>query len=415
MPGLGILSLDRWQEIFDTIRRNKLRTFLTSLSVAWGIFMLVLLLGAGTGLRNGVEHDFRDDAINSLWLWSGNTSMPFEGHGIGRRIQFTNADYDLIAQRFPAAEHLTGRFYLRGNLMVSYGAKNSSFDVRSVHPAHRHLENTIITAGRFLNDLDLAERRKVAVIGEAVARFLFGEADPLGAWIQINNIQYKVIGIFRDEGGEGELRKIYIPISTAQMAYGGGNDIHQLMFTVGDAGTEQSKRIEQEVRTLLAGRHRFAPEDKRALRIRNNLERAATINALFDGIQLFVWVIGGLTVIAGIVGVSNIMLISVKERTKEIGVRKALGATPGAIVGQIVQEAIVLTGVSGYLGLVAGIGLLELVNRYVPESDYLRNPQVDLGVALVATGLLVFCGALAGYFPARRAARVDPVVALRDE
>lgn len=415
MLALGILSLDRWQEIFETLRRNKLRTFLTSLSVAWGIFMLVLLLGAGTGLQNSVEHDFRDDAINSLWLWAGTTSEPFEGHAVGRRIEFTNEDYEDIRRSLEGVEYITGRFYLGGTLIVRFGDKSSSFDVRACHPDHRYLENTDVIAGRFLNEIDVEERRKVAVIGEAVARFLFEDEEPLGKWIQVNAIQYRVVGVFHDEGGEGELRKIYIPISTAQMAYGGGNRIHQLMFTVDEAHAADSKRMEEEVRRFLAARHDFSPDDQRALRIRNSLERFETVQSIFQGIQLFVWIIGGFTVIAGIVGVSNIMLISVKERTKEIGVRKALGATPGAIVGQIVQESIVLTGASGYLGLVAGVGLLELINRYVPENDYIRNPQVDIRVAATATVLLVICGALAGYFPARRAAKVNPVVALRDE
>jgi putative ABC transport system permease protein len=410
-----MFSLDQWQEIFDTIRRNKLRTALTSLSVAWGILMLMLMLGAGTGLQNGVEHSFRDDAINSLWIRSDRTSMPFEGHAVGRAIHFTNYDYDYIKDHLGGVEHITGRFHLRGSLIVSYEAKKSSFDVRSVHPGHRHLENTIVIKGRYLSDLDLEERRKVAVIGAPVADFLFGRDEPLGKWIQINGIQYQVIGTFEDTGGEGELRKIYIPITTAQMAYGGQSRIDQIMFTVGAASEAEGRQIEHNVRELLARRHHFSPDDERALRIRNNLENYGRINAIFIGIRLFVWVVGLGTILAGIVGVSNIMLISVRERTKEIGIRKALGATPRSIVGQIVQEAIFLTAVSGYLGMLLGIAIWELFNRYVPENDYIREPHVDMSVVITATLILVVSGALAGYFPARRAARVDPVVALRDE
>ncbi|HWN70833.1 MAG TPA: ABC transporter permease [Haliangium sp.] len=416
MHGLAVFSPDRWYEIFDTIRRNKLRTFLTALSVAWGIFMLVILLAAGNGLRNSVAHDFRDDAVNSLWIWAGQTSLPHEGHPIGRAVQFTNRDYQRIRDTVPGVERITGRFFLRGNLVVSRGSKNTSFDVRACHPDHRFLEKTVVTRGRFLDDIDQAERRKVAVIGADVARFLFEEdEDPLGHWITINNIQYLVIGLFEDEGGEDEQRKIYIPIATAQMAYGGADAIHQLMFTVGDASAEESKAIEAIVRDSLAEEHEFDPEDKRALRIRNNVQSFQDINAVFDAIELFVWFIGAGTIVAGIVGVSNIMLISVKERTKEIGVRKALGATAGAIVGQILQESIFLTAVAGYMGMVAGIGLIELFLRYAPEIDFMRNPEVDLRVVTIATVILVISGALAGYVPARRAARVDPVVALRDE
>ena len=416
MHGLAVFSPDRWYEIFDTIRRNKLRTFLTALSVAWGIFMLVILLAAGNGLRNSVAHDFRDDAVNSLWLWAGQTSMPHEGHPIGRTIQFTNRDYERIRDTVPGVERITGRFFLRGNLVVSRGDKNTSFDVRACHPDHRYLEKSIVTEGRFLDDIDQAERRKVAVIGEDVARFLFDDdEEPLGQWISINGIQYLVIGVFQDEGGEDELRKIYIPIATAQMAYGGADAIHQLMFTVGNASAEESQAIEAVVRDGLAAEHDFDPADKRALRIRNNLQSFKDINDVFDAIELFVWFIGAGTIVAGIVGVSNIMLISVKERTKEIGVRKALGATSGAIVGQILQESIFLTAVAGYMGMVTGIGLIELFLRYAPPIEFMRNPQVDLRVVSIATVILVISGALAGYVPARRAARVDPVVALRDE
>jgi putative ABC transport system permease protein len=416
MHGLAVFSPDRWYEILDTIRRNKLRTFLTALSVAWGIFMLVILLAAGNGLRNSVAYDFRDDAVNSLWIWAGQTSLPHQGHPIGRAVEFTNRDYERIRDTVPEVEHISGRFYLRGQLVVTRGSKHTSFEVRACHPDHRYIEKTLITAGRFLDAFDQAERRKVAVIGVDVAAFLFDEGeDPLGQWIAINGIQYRVIGVFDDEGGEGELLKIYIPIATAQMAYGGADAVHQLMFTLGDTTAEESKAIEDMVRDRLAEEHDFDPADKSAVRIRNSLETYAQINQIFDAIELFVWFIGAGTILAGIVGVSNIMLISVKERTKEIGVRKALGATSGAIVGQILQESIFLTAVSGYTGLVAGIALIELFARYAPPIDFVRDPEVHLGTVIAATVLLVLSGALAGYVPARRAARVDPVVALRDE
>ncbi len=409
-----MFSLDVWQEILDTIRRNKLRTALTALSVAWGIFMLVLLLGAGRGLQNNIEHEFADDAVNSIWFFGGVTSMPHQGLPIGREITFDNDDYDAI-RRLPGIEHLTGRNELWGEGIVRYGDKASPFDVRASHPAHQYIENTIITSGRFLNQLDLDQRRKVAVIGQAVAEFLFADVDPLGEWIDVNGVNYRVVGVFKDEGGEGELRKVYLPLSTAQRAHGFGDTIHMLMLTVGDASMEESRELEKRVRQLLAKRHDFNPEDSRALRSRNNLEGFAEVSEVFLLIRLFVWIVGIGTIIAGVVGVSNIMLIAVKERTKEIGVRKAIGATPRSIVAMIVAESVFLTAASGYLGLVAGVGALELVRVLVPENDYIRDPQVDLGVAVSATVLLIVCGALAGYFPARRAARVNPVIALKDE
>lgn len=411
-----MISLDRWQEIYGTIRRNKLRTVLTALSVAWGIFMLVLLLGAGAGLQNNAEHKFRDDAVNSIWIFAGKTSMPFSGLPPGREVRFTNADYDAIKREIAGVEYITSRFYLRGgDYAISYKDRASSFQVRSCHPDHQYLENSIIIEGRFLNDLDISEYRKVTVIGTAVRDFLFKGEPALGKDVDIGGISYTVVGIFADDGNEGELEKVYIPISTAQRAYGGADRVHQIMFTLGSATVADSKRVEQEVRDLLAARHRIHPDDKRAIRFRNNLETFAEITEVFQLIQYFVWIVGLGTIIAGIVGVSNIMLISVKERTREIGIRKALGATPGSLVALIVEEAVFLTMMAGYCGVVAGVGALELASRALGENDYVRDPQVDLGVVLAATALLVFFGALAGYFPARRAARINPIEALRDE
>jgi putative ABC transport system permease protein len=408
-----MLSLDRWQEILGTVRRNKMRTALTALSVAWGIFMLVILLGAGNGLENSVGEKFADDAVNSIWVFPGKTSKPHEGMPIGRQIQLTNEDYERIG-RIPGVEKITSRFYMRGENVISYGHKHSAFEIRSVHPDHLYLEKTLMTSGRFLDDLDIQQRSKVAVIGREVRKFLFAEDSPLGKYIVIGGIAYQVVGEFEDVGGEGELRKVYIPISTAQAAYGGGDHINQVMFTL--SGTiADAKRIENEVLQLLSKRHKFAPDDKRAVRFRNNVENFGEIQQIFQFIRVFLWIVGIGTIIAGIVGVSNIMLISVKERTREIGLRKAVGATPWSLVALIVQEAVLLTGVAGYLGLVAGVLSLELVTRLMPKNDYIANPSVDLGVAIGATILLVVFGTLAGYFPARRAAKVNPIVALREE
>jgi putative ABC transport system permease protein len=415
-----MFSLDRWQEIYETMRRNKLRTFLTSLSVAWGIFMLVLLLGAGTGLQNGVEYRLRDDAVNSIWLRRGKTSTAYKGQQPGRRIQFHNEDFDAIGRSVDGVEHMTARYYLWGEGLTTYKDKASAFEIRACHPAHKYLEKTIISKGRFLNQLDLDERRKVAVIGSAVNDFLFeGKTEAIGKYIAIRGIRYLVVGVFEDVGGEGELRKIYIPITTAQMAYGGANRVHQIMFTIGDASADDSRRIADDAHQLLASRLRFDPTDPRAIRVRNNVEQYEKVTQIFKWIRLFMWIVGAGTIVAGIVGVSNIMLISVKERTKEFGVRKALGATPGSIVGMVLQEAVLLTATAGYCGMVVGVALLEivasLISRAAGENEIFMNPSVDLSVIVTATALLVVCGGLAGFFPAWRAAHVNPVVALRDE
>ncbi len=414
-----MFDLDKWQEIFHTISKNKLRTFLTAFSVAWGIFMLILLLGFGTGFHNGVIWQFRDDATNSIWIRPGQTSIPYNGLKPGRNIRLTNEDFDAISQQVNGVEHITSRFYLSGEFTVRYKDKYSSFNVRACHPDHKYLENTIVIEGRFLNELDIREKRKVTAIGTQIVETLFEQEDPIGKWIDVNGIKYKVVGIYDDHGGENEVRNIYIPISTAQMAYGGGNRVHQIMFTTGDATVAESKQMEAQLLNVLTRRHNFSPEDERAIRIQNSVEFFQKFMDLFAGIKLFLWVVGFGTIIAGIVGVSNIMLIVVRERTREIGLRKALGATPRSIIGLFLQESILITLVAGYSGLVFGIGLVELINwamiNFNAQPEFFRHPEIDLVTAISATLMLVFAGVMAGFFPARKAARVSPIEALRDE
>ncbi|MGI9301656.1 MAG: ABC transporter permease, partial [Gammaproteobacteria bacterium] len=388
--------------------------FLTVVTVAWGVFMLVLLQGAGNGIRNGVERQFQDNAVNSIWVFRGRTAVAHEGHPAGRRIQFTNKDYELTRDTVAGVEHITSRYYLDGEYTVSHKNRHAAFDIRSSHPDHKYIEKTITIAGRFLNDIDIRNRRKVCAIGVKVRDTLFGNTDPVGEYVRINGIQYQVVGVFEDEGREGEQQKIYVPISTAQMVYGGGDRVHQMMFTVGDAGIATSRQISDATRRLLANRHDFAVEDEKAVKLWNNLEEYQKIASIFLWVKIFVWVIGIGTVLTGILAVSNIMVISVKERTKEIGIRKALGATPASIIIAIVREALLITAVAGYIGLVAGLGLLEAADRFIPENDYIYNPNVDLRIVLAVTVLVIAAGTLAGFIPAYRAAKVDPVVALQD-
>ena len=407
--------MDTWQEVFEVLRRNKLRASLTASSVAWGIFLLVLLIAAGNGLRNGVEWEFRDDATNSVSLRRGRTSLPYQGHAPGRPVNFENADLEALRGDVSGVDHMSGRFFLWGGTQVSRGQRTASFEVRGVHPDHQFLEQTIILNGRFLNDLDVSERRKVAVIGTAVQAALFDPAeDPLGQMINVRGVNYQVVGLFDDVGGEGELRRVYVPLSTAQAMYQGGTLMHQILFTTGAASVAESEQMVRRSREILAQRHHFDPADRRAVQVSNNLMRFRQLMDVFDWVRTFVWVVGIGTLFAGVVGVSNIMIISVQERTLEIGIRKALGAPPGAIVSMILLEALLLTSLAGYLGLVAGVGLVEAVRRYLPENEYIRNPTVDVRVALVATLVLVGAGALAGLLPALAAARVRPVVAMRD-
>ena len=410
-----MLDLDTWQEILETLRRNKLRAILTAFSVAWGIFMLVVLLGSGAGLSNGVQYQFRDDATNSIWMWPGETSLPFAGLLPGRKLQMTNTDRDDLVNNIPGADHVTSRFFIGGSVLVTRGSESGNFDVRAVHPDHQFLEKTIMTDGRFLNELDIAQFRKVCVIGKLVNDALFKKERGIGQEIEVNGVSFRVIGVFTDAGGEGEMEKIYLPVSTAQRAFNGANRINSLLFTVGSATLEESQAIQKEVHRRLATRHRFSVDDPRAVRINNNLVEAQRFLGLMSGIRAFTWLVGLGTILAGIVGVSNIMAITVRERTREIGIRKALGATPRNIIMQVLQEAVLVTSIAGFVGLVAGVVVLDVASRMIGESDFFRDPHVDIGTAVQATILLICAGTLAGLFPALRASAIRPVEALREE
>ena len=412
---LGWLSFSALDELLSTLRRNKLRTLLTGLSVAWGTLMLVLLLGAGKGLENGIVWEFRDDAVNSIWIWSGLTSVPYAGRQPNRDIRFKNDDYDALRRDIPGIEHATGHFWMWGEFSVRRGDRHSAFDVIGVHPDKRYLEKTLMRAGRYLNQRDIDERRKVAVVGSLVVAALFKNEEPIGQSIEIRGLAYRVVGVFEDEGGEAELRRIYVPITTTQLVYNDPGRIHGLGLVVAANDTERSQAIERAAHHLLAKRHQVSLDDARALRTQNNLVRFEKLSAVFRWVNGFVWFVGFGTLLSGMVSVSNIMLISVAERTREIGIRKALGATPFRLVGMILAEAILITSIAGYAGVVLGVALVELAAQRFTDLPFVRQPSVSVSVALQATGLIVLAGALAGLFPALRAARVSPIAAMREQ
>lgn len=406
-----MIDYDKWQEIFNSISRHKSRTILTAMGVFWGIFMLVILLGAGKGLENGVRNEFRDTAINSLWIRRGTTSLPFNGLPQGRPIKFDNSDYIYLRDNFPEIEHLTGRFYLPGDQLATYGGNTLAYPVRSVHPGHLYIEQSEVTSGRYINEQDIEQHRKVAVLGGTVVKDLFGSTDPVGKEIQLGKAIYTIVGTFYDAGGEYEMRVIYIPISTAQQIYGGTQQIDQLMASTGDLSLPAMKKLEESIRASFARRKQFDPADNRAIWISNIAEEYQQFVELFAMIKAFVWLVGIGSIIAGMIGVSNIMLILVKDRTREIGIRKALGATPGSIISLIVQESLVITGFAGYLGMAAGIGVIAGMSSI--DSTYFRNPEVDPMVILTALLVLMLSGTIAGLMPALKAANIHPVEAMK--
>ncbi|KOY85900.1 ABC transporter permease [bacterium 336/3] len=412
---------DKWQEIFATIKKNKLRTFLTALGVGWGIFMLVFLLGVGKGMENGVKREFAGESVNSIWVWRGKTTLPYKGLKPGREIFFTNEDYETAQNKMNNIDFIGVRNSLWGEFTINYKNKNGSFQVYGSNYNFFKLNGEKIINGRFINDLDMDEKRKIVVIGVRVKNILFGDKDPIGEYIEIKGVHFKVVGVFTRKGGNGRLEeRIYMPFTTYQATFNPQKRIH----LVGIAAKEgvPAKEVEDQIRTLLSDKYKFDPKDKQAIGINNNQEEYERTMGLFTGIAAIVWFVGLGTLAAGIVGVSSIMLIIVKERTKEIGIRKAIGATPWSIISLVLQESIFITSMAGYIGLLLGVGILELIRSLIEkvemdggEVSYFSRPEVNISVAITATLILVIAGALAGLFPAMRAANIKPIEALRAE
>lgn len=413
-----MFDLDTWQEIFNTISKNVTRTLLTGLSVAWGIFMLMILLGVGNGMENGFKKNFEEDASNGIWLHSGETSIPYDGLQAGREIQFTNTDYQNLGTSVSEIEYISAELWVGGwgGATVQYEKEQGVYSLRGVTPDQKFIEFREITEGRFINETDMDKLRKIAIIGEAAKDELFGDDSPLGQYIYINNIPFVVAGVFKEDLQQNQRSRIFMPLTTAQKVFGRGNEVDEIMFTLKADNVEDSKAIIDKIKRKMAFTHRFHPDDPRALYIENNFENLETFSTIFGGISAFIWVIGIGTIIAGIVGVGNIMTVIVKERTKEIGVRKALGATPWSIVSQILMEALVITSFFGICGLIFGIFSMEGIAGTMTENNGMfYNPTVNFGVAIASTIVIVTSGTLAGLFPAIKAASIKPIEALRDE
>lgn len=410
---------DRWIEVFNVLGKSPLRTFLTALGVIWGILMLVLMLGAGNGLRNGADKEFGNFATNSMAMWPQFSTMPYKGLKKGRLTLFDNNDMEAIA-KLPGVGVVCPRNQLGGwrdGNNVTHGTRSGAFSVYGEHHDYIKIQAKNITAGRYLNKLDTEQKRKVCVIGNRAAEILFAEdEDPLGAYITIKDVNFKVVGVFAPAGtsewsaSEGEA--IAIPFATFQSSFVIGNRVG--WFNVLAAPGHSMAKVRPRIESLIKQRKQIHPDDNRAIGSFSVEEEMDRINTVFFGINALVWIVGILTLIAGVIGISNIMLIVVKERTKEIGVRRALGATPGSIILQILMESVFLTGMAGYIGMVLGMLILQGVGPAL-DAPMFSNPNVSLSVVMWALAILVAFGLLAGLIPAYRAVKINPVDALRSE
>lgn len=414
-----MFDLERWQEIFDTIRKNKLRTFLTGVSVASGIFILVILLGFGQGMQNGISYEFEQDATTIVEVWPGVTTKEFKGLNPGRRIQLRNENYEAANSLLGDEIEFKSPLIFVRNVNVNYGKEALVYGVRGVSYDYQFIDNAKLHEGRFLNYKDVASTAKVALIGKKIKEDVFKSVEsPIGEFINISGILFKIIGVF-DEREQREEERIYIPVTTAQKVFNGADYINNISYTLPkvdnfDEAVAQAIVFKDNLRNYLQQAHTVAPDDTSAIQVWSALEEAKRYFSLIGNIKFFFWFVGICTIIAGVVGVSNIMLIVVKERTREIGIRKALGAKPLSIIGMILHEAIFVTAISGFAGLIFSMGLLEIVGPYI-EVDYVLNPSVNFNVALATVFVLIVAGTIAGFFPAWRAAHIHTIDALRDE
>lgn len=410
-------------EIWTSVRRNKLRTFLTGFSVAWGIFMLSILLGSGNGLRHGIESTFENEAINSISLYQGWTSKPYMGYQKWRHIKLYNSDLEILKREFPEVDQVAAVAWFNDRT-AAYGNEYTSIVLRGSLPHFQQIEGVQITRGRFINELDISKYRKSLVIDEATQSLFFKGSDPLGARIKLDTVVYTVVGVFKGDARRNSSMG-YIPLSTGQLLYNKNKpDIDEAAITLHDINTdEQMDAFEKRIIRRLAAEHHFDPDDESAIWIENRMESYKNVSMVFAGINIFVWIIGLGTLFAGIVGVSNIMLVTVTERTSEFGIRKALGAKPSSIIRLILTESVLITALFGYTGMVLGVGVMEGVNYYLnhapadPSGSHMGsvflNPTLDLGIAVSATIVLVLAGLIAGYIPAYRAAQLKTIDALR--
>ena len=418
-----IFDRDRWIEIWVTITRNKTRSLLTCFGVLWGILMLVILLGAGAGLKNAVLGETEGVATNSVFFFSDRTSIPYKGFNKGRSWNIRNRDIEAIRRDVEGVDQVAPMIFgASGDKNVVFGVNSGTYQVKGVTPAYFQIEVQNLLYGRLLNEIDERERRKVCTIGESVNDALFHGNDPCGKYIRVNGLYYQVVGVTKSRsqavniGGRSD-ESVFIPFNTLQQSMHLGDIVY--FFGVSIFPTEDIRAIITHIKQILFAQNEIAPDDPQAVAVINIAEMFQTFNLLFTGIDVLIWIVGMGTLLAGIIGVSNIMMVTVKERTKEIGVRRALGAKPFDIISQVMSESLLLTAMAGLLGLSAGVFLLDFINRLLlamPSDEIIiKDPSVNIQIAVIATVILLVCGLLAGLIPAWRAMQIKAIDALRDE
>lgn len=419
-----MFNRDSWSEILEALSSNWFRTVLTAFGVLWGIFILVILLAAGKGLENGVKADFGDIATNTMFMWTQTISKPYKGLPKGRRFTYRMGDVEALWDNVPNLRFVSPRNQLGGfggSNNVVRGLQTGAFNVYGDYPEIIEQQPMDITSGRFINYGDIDEKRKVAVIGEGVKSALYsGDEDPLGTYIKISGVNFIVVGTYKkkSQGGDSEedQKEIYVPFSAFSQAFNRGDRVGWMAITAEDGSSITT--LKEQIFDVIKQRHSIHPEDDRAIGNFDLYEQYSRVESLFFALKIVAYFVGTLVLLSGIIGISNIMLIVVKERTKEIGIRRALGATPWSIRGQVLMESIFLTIISGMVGISLGALVIFAINKILDANgpvDMFSNPSVDISVVITALIILVVSGLLAGFIPAQNAIKVKPVDALRTE
>ena len=417
-----MLQKERWDEILEALNANRFRTIMTAFGVFWGILIFVILLALTNGLKNGVQADFGDFATNTIFMWTQRTSIPYQGFTKGRSFNFKQSDVALLKEKFPQLRFVSPRNQLggfRGSNNVTRGDKTGAFNIYGDNPEYINQEPLDVLNGRFISYSDIQDERKVAVVGTDVIKSLFdlGE-DPIGSYIKINGINFMVIGVVKKTTSQGDNQEdantIYIPFSTFGKAFNYGDIVGWMAITAIDEVpiTQIKPQIMMEMRAA----HKVHPDDERAIGHFDLAEQFEKVTGLFAILSFVGYFVGALVLMSGVIGISNIMLIVVKERTKEIGIRRALGATPREIRAQVLQESMFLTLISGMAGISFAAGLIWVMNTLLDAAgsvENFANPSVSIGVIFIALAILVLSGLLAGMIPATRATQMKPVDALR--